>query len=525
MKNFDYESDWKEYVFPDSESEFASAADIRRLFKYVDLDTKDDAPGGIPLLCDGKTAYVNDEVEHTVIFGESGSGKSWSLIFPLIASLGNGQSSMFVTDIKGELSENPSIRGLLKAKGYECAYLDFRKFDKDCYNILEYPFSLYKRGDTDKAMATAVSFVHTLMAPYEGTKADPFWQLSAEQFAIPLIQMLFDICSSNESYSKYINVLSLASFCNEKGVEVLEHMLREYVEENSNATEMLRSVLANPERTRSCILSTVSSSLRDFLIQESLLRMLSCSSFDVRSMYKKKTCVFLILPDETSAYNSISALMIDYFYNQLIDEYSLYYQNEKPKHDIAWVLDEFCNLRINGMESKISASRGRMMRWFLVCQSKQQLEAVYERSAATILGNCKNIFFLQSSDPEMLKYISEMLGSTRITHSGSPEPLMTVESLRHLPRTPQYRQGIYIRGDLKFKVNLLGFDKYDYLKKYADTDCGICSAEKTTPFAYTPEMLLNDLCNESIPIPFSKNASHKKTSAAQTKKNLTRRVV
>ena len=503
MRNFDYASDWKEYVFPDSEAEFASAEEVKRLFKRVELDTDTDAPGGIPLLCDGKTAYVNDEVEHTVIFGESGSGKSFSLIFPLIASLGNGQSSMFVTDIKGELSENPGIRGLLKAKGYECVYLDFRKFDKDCYNLLEYPFSLYKRGDRDKAMATAVSFVHTLMAPYEGTKADPFWQLSAEQFAIPLIQMLFDVCISRKEYEKYINVLSIASFCNERGVEVLNYMLKHLKYESSNATEMLRSVLANPERTRSCIISTVSSSLRDFLIQDSLLRMLSSSSFDVRSMYSKKTCVFLILPDETSAYNSVSALMIDYFYNQLVDEYSLKYQKEKPKHDIAFVLDEFCNVTINGMESKISASRGRMMRWFLVCQSKQQLEAVYERSAATILGNCKNIFFLQSSDPEMLKYISEMLGSTRITHSGNPEPLMSPESLRHLPRTEQYRQGIYIRGDLKLKVNLPGFDKYIYLQKYADTDCGIPVKNPPAPEAYTPDMLLDDMQTDKIPIPLS----------------------
>ena len=136
---YDYESDWKQYVFPDSESEFASTSTIKKIFKRFELDSDEAEVGGIPLACDGKTGYVNDGIEHTIIFGESGSGKSYSLIMPLIPMLAKSQS-MFVTDIKGELSSNPKIRGYLEHVGCKCVFLDFRQFDKDSYNLLEYPF-------------------------------------------------------------------------------------------------------------------------------------------------------------------------------------------------------------------------------------------------------------------------------------------------------------------------------------------------------------------------------------------------
>ncbi len=501
--SYDYESDWKEYVFPDSESEFASAHTIKEMFSEIKLDSKEATPGGIPIICDGKTAYINTETEHTLIFGETGSGKSWSLIFPLIPLLGSGKTSMVVTDIKGELSYNRNVRGYLKHQGYECVFIDVRKFDKDCYNIMEYPFSLYRRGEKDKAMACVTAFVNSLSARYENSRADPFWQLSAEEFMIPLIQMLFDICSRRRDYYKYVNMLSVASYCNEAGAEYLSDVLSDYVTAQNNATEMLRSVLSNPEKTRACILTTVTSFIRDFLIQDSLLRMLSHSTFDIRDMYKKKMCIFLILPDETAAYNSTIALLIDYFYNQLIDEYTDKYQNTRPSYDIAWVLDEFCNLHINGMETKISASRGRLMRWYLVCQSKKQLEAVFEKSASTIIGNCKNIFFLQSSCPDTLSYISEMLGTTNITHSGKSEPLMSPEKLKSLPKTKEFRQAIYIRDNLKFKVNMLGFDKYKHLDKYADSNVSIPSKKAPAPPAYTPSMMMFDLKNKIIVPPFS----------------------
>lgn len=513
---YDYESDWRPYVFPDSESEFTPTSAIKKMFTRLNLEHSDGEMGGIPLISDGKTVYVNDNIEHTIIFGESGSGKSHSLIKPLIPILANGQS-LFVTDIKGELSSDPRIRGYLDYVGCKCVYLDFREFNKDSYNLLEYPFELYRDGKKDKAMAMVSSFIHALSDPFSRSNADPYWHLSAEEFLLPLIEIIFEVCSSKKSYYKYVNMLTIASFCNEKGSNRLQYILSHYIKEPNNATEMLRGVLSAPDRTLSCILSTVSSMLRDFIIQDSLLRMLSSSSFNVRSMYRERTCVFLILPDETNAYSATSALLIDYFYNQLIDEFSSRYQHEAPPHGIAWVMDEFANMCVNNMEAKISASRGRVQRWFIVCQSKAQLDSVYEKAASTILGNCKNIFFLQSSDPDMLRYISDMLGTTNVSHGGTSEPLMSAEKLKSLVRTPDYRQAIFMRDDIKYKVRMLGFDKYTYLDKYTAKRVDIPVRKLPEIKAYTPQMLIEDLEEKRVPVPFVKKTTAEKTASKAKK--------
>ena len=506
---YDYESDWRKYVFPESEAEFASAETIRKTFTRLDLANAGSQVGGIPIECDGRIAYVNDSDEHTIIFGESGSGKSYSLIKPLIAILAKSQS-MFITDIKGELYGDAKIRACLEEDGCKCVCIDFREFDKDGCNLLQYPFDLYRSGKKDKAMAEVNSLISNLQGAFEQSKADPYWHLNAHEFLVSVIQLLFEVCASREEYHKYVNMLTLVSFCNERGTQALREIVEKHITVSNNTTEMLRSVLETPERTLSCIVSTVSSLLRDFIMQESLLKMLSTSTFDVRSLYTERTAVFLVLPDETKAYNSVASLLVNTFYGQLIDEFSSKYVSTPPPFGISWIMDEFCNMSIEDMGAKISASRSRMMRWYIVCQSKAQLEAAYGKEAVTIIGNCKNIFFLQSSDPEMLAYISRMLGTTNITYSGRPEPLMSEEKLKQLPRTPQYRQAIFIRGELKYKVNLPGFHRYTHLDRYASVPVSNPAVHRETPVAYTPWRLCDDLEKGRVSVPFQSDAGGEK---------------
>jgi hypothetical protein len=169
------------------------------------------------------------------------------------------------------------------------------------------------------------------------------------------------------------------------------------------------------------------------------------------------------------------------------------------------VCDEFCNLRINDMRAKISASRGREMRWYLVCQSKKQLETVYHDAAATILGNCKNTVFLQSNDVEMLEYISVICGNTSVTDKGYLERLVSIERLKSLRKERAFKEALYIRDDLKFRAVLPDIDQYGFLRQYEGLTISEDSRMKSHPAveAYTPAMLLKDLTEAAIPVPFT----------------------
>lgn len=500
--NYDYESDWKDYVFPEQESEMTHSEEMKERLTETSLNSMGDAAvSGIPIISDGETIYVNDETEHSIIFGETASKKTRSCIKPAIIAMADNEESMFVSDVKGEISSDPKIIGFLQEKEYKIVYLDFRRCSGDGYNILEHSFNLYRKGNKDKAMSSVSDMIEGLQEGCTGAK-DPFWDLMASQFLIPIIHILYEICRCREEYYEYVNMLTLSCYTSEDGAEILNEIMQYNISATNNSTEMLRNVLSTPERTRASIVGTAASYLKDFLLQENLLKMLSHSTFDVQSMYEKPTCVFLIVPDEVSTYDRICGILVHNFYGQLIERYSEKYQNKSVPRRVNFLIDEFCNLNIPGMGAKISASRSRSMRWFLVCQSKQQLERYYEQEAATIIGNCKNIFFLQSSDYEMLEYISLMCGDTTITESGRAEPLVSVERLKKLRKTDSYKEAIYLRDNVKYLARLLDIDQYRFLEKYQETPI-LPVAREVEVKAYPPKKMVYDLDNKIIPPPFS----------------------
>lgn len=491
------------YTAPDAE--FASIETVKRMFPTAKISGKRASAAGIPLLADRDTVYVNNETENTIIYGSTGSKKTRCCIAPLIASLASAEESMVITDVKGELATNPRLRGILDEHGYDTVFLDFRSFKGDGLNLLGYPYSQYKQDNADKAMENISRLVKALNACYASTRADPFWVKTSEMQATALFHFLLEICSGSQGYEKYLNMLSICSFANREGTDILIKILQEYYpDDNSNSISMLRGVLSAPDRTLDSIVVSTLSMLNPFLLQESLTRMLSTTTFSVPGMYEKPTAVFFIIPDECAAYDEIAGLLIDNLYSQLIDTYTRQYQNRSvaPRR-IAFALDEFANVRLNDMGSKISACRSREIRMFLVCQSLKQLQAAYPDTADIILGNCQNTFFLNSSDPSLLDYICEMAGTTTITEAGARESLVSHGMLKKLRKTWEYKEALFLRHDLVFLTRLPDIDQYEHLKQFSsDTPAEIPVRQLKPLEVYSPAMFLEELQRKRIPVPF-----------------------
>lgn len=473
MTKFDYRTDWQSYTYPETNM-ISTSSDIKEVFTKVDLTAKKLVSGGIPLRVKNNIAYLNSSDENTIIFGETGSKKTRSAILPLIATTAGAHESAFITDVKGELSANSKIQGYMKEHGIKGVYIDFRTFKGDGYNIFEQPFRLFRNGQKDKAGAMVMRLVDAIGKRFVERTNDLFWESSAVQLMFPLIMLLFDMCSRKESRYDMVNMLTLNSYLNLKTAEKLLDMINNGLlgdPDSDNQLVTLKTVLNNPDKTLSCIMSTAQGMIYDFTIQRDLMCMLSESTFDISKMYDEPTFVFIIVPDETSAYDTISGMLIDMFYSELIEAYSEKYQGRKnPACRINYICDEFCNMNINDMRAKISASRSRNMRWFLVCQSKQQMEAVYQKDAGTIIGNCKNVLFLQSSDTGLLDYLSDLCGKTNICQSGSSEPLVTREMLKSLRKEEAYKEALFIRDDIRYFAKLIDIDYYDFLKPYESED-------------------------------------------------------
>ena len=469
MTRTDYKTDWQAYAYPENNM-IADDEDIMAAFTEIDLSAERFSCGGIPLLVKDCRAWLNPGDENTIIFGETGSKKTRTVISPLIAVTAGAGESAFITDVKGELSSNPVIQGYTRARGIKTVYLDFRSFEGDGYNVFELPFRYYVSGDRDRAQAMIMRMVSSLAEHYKEAR-DPFWAESAQQYLVPLIMMIFEYCSRDESRYDMVNMLSVNAFTNKNGTDGIKAAEQSGILEDLCSPSdrlLLNGVVDNPDTTLACIMSLAQSLLKDFTIQKKLLRMLSGSTFDVRKMYEEPTFVFLIVPDETDAYDMISGMLLDMFCSTLIETYGAKYQNSsRTPLRVNYICDEFCNLQINDMRSKISASRSRNMRWFLVCQSRQQLDSVYPGDAGTIIGNCKNILFLQSSDTSLLDFISDMCGTSDMAEDGGKEPLVTREMLRSLKKERDYKEALFIRGDLRYFAELPDIGSYGFLMKYS----------------------------------------------------------
>ncbi len=517
-KQYDYESRWNRYAFPETGARFASKADLLQEFAVTPLNAYASA-AGIPLCFTdeprkagrGKTngrgirrAVVNDRTENTLIYGETGSMKTRAVIRPLMFSLACRGESMVVTDPKGELAGDPKVRGLLDEMGYETAFLDFRSFAGDGYNLLEYAYNLYRRGERDKAVANIASIVHALTDRDRGSRMDPFWRSSSEQLLIPILHALVDVYACEENGRDYVNILSLASALSEDELEAMKHILHSHAAEENTSTVMFQNAVCGSDKTTANVAVSAASYLQPFLVQPSLCRMLSRTTFDADAMYEKPTAVFLIVPDETSAYDQISGYLIDNFYTRLIDRYTQKYQNRKPpKCRVNFVCDEFCNLRINDMGPKISACRSRRIRFYLVCQSMKQLEETYP-DAAIIEGNCKNVFFLQSSDPDLIDHICSLCGTTPVTENSVPECLVTPGMLRGLKKTDEYKEALFIRDRLVYFARLADYDTYELAAKYAsDTPAEIPQRVSGTVTSVRPSQLRELMEVEEMPEVFS----------------------
>ncbi len=516
--NYLYESDWREYVHSNSGANFATAEEIKNRFAKIDLTEDKVEHCGIPVLVEDNFAWVNPADEHTLIGGESGSMKSRAVCKPMIHFSIKARESFIATDVKGELSSDPSIDSALKSAGYEAVYLDFRNFSGDGYNLLEYPTNLYLSGNKDKAMQCVKSIISSLMDRYSGTKADPYWSDMSEQHIAPIICTLMEICKEKPNYKKYVNMFSVFNFSDEEATEILSNIIKyKYGNISNNQVQKLRNVLSTPERTRMSIVSTTSSVLGDFVDFDSMLRMLSCSTFNVRDMYKKPMGVFIIVPDETTAYKSIIGLIMNNIYEQLIDVFTETYQGKKiPPRSIYWICDEFCNIQIEDVASKISASRSRFHKWFIVVQSLKQLETLYPKDYHTIIGNCHNMLYLQSSDPQMQQYFSDLVGNTTISSLPKGEPLLPVENLKKLKKGWGYKEAIYIRGNTIFKTTLPDIDTYPFAKDFISKKTINVHKNKLPPVeAYTPRQFEEELNKGIIQLPFTYNSEKKQKMVHQ----------
>ena len=305
------------------------------------------------------------------------------------------------TDPKGELYDRTA--GYLKAHGYKIKVLNLvRPEYSDGYNPLMH---ISSGLDVDVIANTIIKGQKS-----EGGSADPFWDDSAEMLLKALIYYL--LATRPEEEQNLASCAELVRAANTNGGSNLLTELMSQLPYDHPARMNYKSIEIAPEKTYSSILSSLQSKLGKFDSKE-IAELTSTDTINFEEIGNEKTAVYVISSDTHTAYD----FLLTIFFAQMIQQlYDYADQNGGAlREQTFFILDEFANIgKIPDFDKKISTSRSRKISFSVILQNIDQLEAVYEKSYETIMGNCDTHVFLGSNSYKTVEYFSKALGEKTI---------------------------------------------------------------------------------------------------------------
>ena len=327
----------------------------------------------------------------------SGSGKSASYSIPnAYQCLG----SYVFTDPKGELYDRTA--GYLREQGYDIKVLNLvRPQYSDGYNPLMH---ISSELDVDVIANTIVKGQKT------DSGSDPYWDDMAEMLLKALIYYL--IATRPEEEQNLASCAELVRAANNNGGSNLLTDLIGQLPYDHPARMYYKSIEIAPEKTYGSILSSLQSKLGKFDSKE-IAELTSTDTINFEEIGSKKTAVYVISSDTHTAYD----FLLTIFFSQMIQQlYDYADQNGgRLQERTYFILDEFANIgKIPDFDKKISTSRSRGISFSVILQNIDQLEAVYEKSYETIMGNCDTHIFLGSNSFKTVEYFSKQLGEKTI---------------------------------------------------------------------------------------------------------------
>ena len=388
-------------------SRWASKDEISASLHKIKRTDVNSTYGGIPLYSDDENIYVEHSDSHSLIIGSTGSKKTRLIGMPALQMYIKGGESFIATDPKAELYEK--TYPLLKEQDYDIFVLNLREpKHSNSWNPFDLPYKLYINEQKEEAIKCITDMADCICKT--NILNDSYWQNSSSNLLTGFILTLFECAKENE-----INLFSLRnmrnqSFKKENDSTFICDKFLHKLDSSTYIYSLLCGTVDVCTETQSCIISYFDQALKPFLSNDTLIKILSSNDLDMRSIGKKKTAVFLIIPDETTIYHPLITVFVKQCYNSLIQE-AQKNKNKKLAVRVNFLLDEFSTLPVIGdFPAMITASRSRNIRFNLLIQSYNQLTKKYGREAETIKGNCENIIFLHSRELEVLNEIVGLSG-------------------------------------------------------------------------------------------------------------------
>ncbi|HEX2925474.1 MAG TPA: reverse transcriptase domain-containing protein [Ruminiclostridium sp.] len=280
--------------------------EIEKLVSRLPFDTGGMVIGMKRLHGGKELFYFIEDDTHLLCIGATRSGKSRTLVIQSICFLALAGESMIISDLKGELNQYTGT--FLKRLGYNVIVLDFKNpLKSDRYNLLQPIIDAIDEDNIPKATECVWDLVGILVGEAKGEK---IWNNGeASTIACAIMSVVYDNREGERrKYQTLTNVYYfIAEMCKPVGKKI---PIVEYVKElpdNHPAKPLVAISEIAPERTRGSFYTAALTTLKLFT-SSYINAMTMTSDYNPKDLGRKKTALFMVLPDERTTYYSIAYL-------------------------------------------------------------------------------------------------------------------------------------------------------------------------------------------------------------------------
>jgi type IV secretory pathway TraG/TraD family ATPase VirD4 len=359
------------------------------------------APNGGGWAIDGRhCGTLKDAYKNALITGQSGCGKSTSILAGSAVSLSKSRSSMCVLDPAGEVHK--WFSGYFNSIGYRVFSLDVSSLQTDGYNDLEFCKSVQ-----DCAKLAQVIIANGGVE----SKTDQYWSVAAELTLLLFIRYVVFHCPDETKSLGSVLKLINEFMTNPTAVDILfskcendEGLLRDY-----------RALLAQGERLNSNILSTIRAAMKPWTIPNAI-RATSKNTIPFSEFRHTPSILFISTP---LPYIKLFAPIIGMLFSRIFSEIMRKIP-EPTELSIFCILEEMLLYRVPDLSIMLSNCRKYRAGCLCITQDYNMIKSVYsEADCHGIKTNSYLKVFCPSVSNLVARELSENLGRYSLKDGGS----------------------------------------------------------------------------------------------------------
>ncbi|MEM3486090.1 MAG: type IV secretory system conjugative DNA transfer family protein, partial [Candidatus Methanomethyliaceae archaeon] len=343
---------------------------------------------------------------HTAIFGSTGSGKTFSVVYPNIISAVYDGASIVLSDPKGELlagkinkqgQYEPGIAEFLRQNGYKILVLNLKNpsSGSNGWNPLLEAQDEAEFRQTCEAMIACAG------------RENPFFAGGEVNLFTALAGLTRYNAQFRDEWRHMRTVLSLLAW----PMEALdEEFSREY---QAGHLETYFYEKWNSSKTMLANFATGVANKVAVMTDGALAGVLAGHDIDLLQVAREKTALFCVLPTLGDLRPILTAFYFLLF-KRLVN-FAEVNHGSLPV-PVRFILDEFANIgRVPDFEQRVSFDRGLGITYIVIMQALTQFSALYGGATAdTILGQMDIRMSLRVNDLRTAGYFCNMFGDARV---------------------------------------------------------------------------------------------------------------